>query len=94
MPGSGLGTVGTAAGSEAAAVSVVSVFNLGLRRGTFLATDTIDASLDVLADEEELAEYFILVSDRVAANFMGPILPLVRAGPPLTAMPTCCKVVW
>ena len=33
--GSGLGATGTAAGSEAVAVSVVSFFKRGLRRGTF-----------------------------------------------------------
>ena len=92
VPGSGLGSAGTADDSEVVAVSGFSFFNRGLRRGTFFATDAIDASLDV--DEDEDAEYFMVVSARAVDNFVGPFLALVRAGPPRTAMPTCCSVVW
>ena len=46
VAGSGLGAVGLADGSEAVAVPWASFFNLGLCRGTFFATDVIEASLD------------------------------------------------
>ena len=92
VPGSGLGSTGTAGGSGALAVSGFSFFNRGLRRGTFFATDAIDASLDV--DEDDDAEYFMVVSAKAVANLTGPFLAFGRAGPPRTAMPTCCKVVW
>ena len=90
--GSGLGSAGTADDSEVVAVSGVSFLSRGLRRGTFFATDAMDASLDV--DEDEDAEYFMVVSAKAVDNFTGPFLALVRAGPPRTAMPTCCSVVW
>ena len=72
VPGSILGSAGTAEGSGALAVSGFSFFNRGLRRGTFLTTDAIDASLDV--DDDEDAEYFMLVSARAVASFKIPVL--------------------
>ena len=92
VPGSDLGSAGTAAGSEAVAVSGSSFLNRGLRRGTFFATDAIEASLDV--DDEDDAEYFMVVSAKAVVNLTGPFLALGKAGPPRTAMPTCCKVIW
>ena len=88
VPGSCLGSTGTADGSGAVAVSGFSFLSLGLRRGIFFATDAIEASLDV--DDDEDAEYFSSVSAKALVSF----LAFVKAGPPRTAMPTCCSVVW
>ena len=92
VPGSCLGSTGTAAGAEAVAVSGFSFLSLGLRRGTFFATDAIEASLDV--DDDDDAEYFRLVSAKAVVSWAGPFLVFDKAGPPRTAMPTCCSVVW
>ena len=66
VPGSCLGSTGTADGSGAVAVSGFSFLSLGLRRGTFFATDAIEASLDV--DDDEDAEYFRLVSAKAVVS--------------------------
>ena len=92
VPGSGFGSAGTAVGSGAVAVSGFSFFRRGLRRGTFFATDAIDASLEV--DDDDDAEYFMVVSARAVVSLTGPFLVFGKAGPPRTAMPTCCRVVW